>query len=88
MANPGDRFTYSHPEGKGFGEHVKADAGFGELSAEMTELDLKDGQPVEFVEPDADSGWPIIHWIDGVMIDRMTTIDPELFDLYFTPSGG
>lgn len=86
MAVPGERFIFAHPEGKGFGEHAKASAGFGELSAEMTELDLKDGQEVEFVDYDADSEWPIIHWIDGVMIDRHTTIDPETFESSFIPA--
>ena len=85
MAIPGEVFVYAHPEGKGYGEANKSDAGYGDLSAEMQELDLKDGQEVEFVDYDADSDWPIVHWIDGVMIDRMTTIDPDKFDTNFTP---
>jgi hypothetical protein len=85
MAVPGDRFIYTHPEGKGFGEHVKAEAGYGELSAEMTELDLKDGQNVTFLDYDADSEWPMIEWVDAVGIDRITTIEPGLFDSNFSP---
>lgn len=84
MATPGDKFVYMHPTGAGFGEAVKADAGFGELSAEMTELDLSDGTQVTFLEYDADSNWPIIQWVDGVGIDRITTIEPALFASYFT----
>jgi hypothetical protein len=85
MPAPGDRLVYSHPDGLGFGEDVKAKAGFGEITAEMKELDLKNGQEVEFFDYDADSGWPIIKWVDGVMIDRLTTIEPDIFDVNFIP---
>lgn len=84
MANPGDMFTYTHPEGAGFGEAARGEP----LSAEMTELDLKDGQNVEFLEYDAESDWPIIKWVDGIGIDRITTIDPDTFDANFIPVGG
>lgn len=85
MAIPGDKFVYAHPEGKGYGEASKSDAGFGELSAEMTELDLKDGQEVVFMDYDADSEWPVVEWVDGTGIDRITTIDPDIFDTNFVP---
>jgi hypothetical protein len=85
MASTGDKFAYGHADGMGFGEAAKADAGLGEITAEMTELDLKDGQEVEFMEYDADSGWPIIRWVDAVGIERITTIDPALFDSNFQP---
>lgn len=79
MANAGEKFTYTHAEGKGFGEAAKGDV----LTAEMAELDLKDGQEVIFLEYDADSDWPIVEWTDGTGIDRITTIDPVLFDSNF-----
>ena len=79
MASAGDKFTYVHPEEKGFGEQAKGDV----LTAEMAELDLKHGQEVTFLEYDADSGAPLIQWVDGVGIDRITTIDPIDFGLYF-----
>lgn len=79
----GQVYIYDHPQGLGFGEQVKVEAGFGELSAEMTELDLKDGQLVQVDDIDADSGWPVINWTDAVGIDRRTTIEPALFDTYF-----
>lgn len=81
----GDMYVYTHTEGKGYGEAVKADAGYGELSAEMIELDLKEGQEVSFLEYDADSGWPIVQWVDAVGINRITTIDPDIFDTNFIP---
>lgn len=80
----GGVFVYSHPEGKGYGEHNKSAAGFGDLSAEMMELDLKEGQEVTLLEYDADSGWPLVQWVDGTGIDRITTIDPDQFDTNFT----
>ncbi|HWI66851.1 MAG TPA: hypothetical protein VNS88_00485 [Nitrospiraceae bacterium] len=80
MASAGDKFIYDHPEGSGFGEQAKGES----LTAEMSELDLKNGQEVTFLEYDADSGSPIIEWVDGVGIDRITTVDPGDFDLYFT----
>ncbi len=82
----GARFFYAHPDGVGFGEAVKADGGFGEMTAEMRELDLKDGQEVRFIEYDADSGWPIVEWVDGTGIGRITTISPDIFDTNFVPA--
>jgi hypothetical protein len=81
MASTGDRFAYGHPTGAGFGEAAKGEA----LTAEMSELDLKDGQEVVFMEYDADSDWPIISWTDAVGIERITTVDPALFDSNFQP---
>ena len=80
----GDKYTFQHVSGAGFGEAARGEP----LSAEMTELDLKDGQEVEFLENDAESGWPIIQWTDGVGINRITTIDPELFESSFHEAGG
>lgn len=85
MAIPGNKYVYSHPSGAGFGEAVRADAGYGEISAEMSELDLKDGTEVTFLDYDADSEWPMIEWIDAVGINRITTIDPVAFDSNFNP---
>lgn len=81
MAIPGDKFVYSHPTGAGFGEAARGEP----LTAEMTELDLKDGQEVQFMGNDADSDWPIIQWVDGVGINRITTIDPVMYESNFTP---
>ena len=81
-AEPGDKYNYSHPEGAGFGKNALGQ----DLSAEMTELDMADGTPVTVLELDADSGWPLVQWVDAKGIDRITTIEPELFDLYFVPS--
>ena len=82
MAVPGDVFIYSHPEGAGFGEAARGVP----LTAEMTELDLNDGQEVTFMYYDAVSEWPIIVWVDGVGIDRITTIEPALFESSFQPA--
>jgi hypothetical protein len=77
----GDRYIYSHESGMGFGA-----AALGQpLTAEMTELDLKDGQEVIFLQNDDDSAWPIIEWTDAVGINRITTIDPALFESSFHP---
>lgn len=82
MASPGDKFIYTHPEEAGFGEAARGEV----LTAEMTELDLKHGQEVTFLEYDADSDWPLIEWVDGVGIDRITTIEPAVFDANFIPA--
>ena len=79
----GDMYVYTHVEGKGYGEAAKSDAGYGEATAEMTELDMKEGQEVSFIEYDADSGWPIVGWVDSTGVDRITTIDPDIFDTNF-----
>ena len=63
----------------GFGQHARASSGFGELSAEMTEIDLKDGQEVTYLGPDEETSWPMIEWVDGTGINRITTVDPELY---------
>lgn len=85
VANIGAKFIYSHPEGLGFGEHNKVDAGHGDQTAEMKELDLKDGQEVTLMEYDAESDWPLVEWTDGVGVNRITTIEPGYFDQYFQP---
>jgi len=79
MANAGDKFMYQPAHGAGYGEAALGQ----ELTAEMTELDLKPGTEVTFLEYDADSGWPLVQWVDGVGIDRITTIDPAVFDSDF-----
>lgn len=82
MANIGDTYIYSHPEGKGFGEHYKNDT----LTAEMTELDLHDGDEVVVMEFDADTDWILIQWTDSTGIGRITTVDPAFFDDHFIPA--
>ena len=81
-AQPGDKFNYDHPSGLGYGEHNKNESGFGELSAEMTELDLKDGMEVEFVDFDEATGWPIVKWTDTTGVLRHTTIEERYIDLF------
>lgn len=76
----GEKYLYSHPDGKGFGEHAKGDV----LTAEMAEIDLKDGTEVTLLEYDADLDWPIIEWVDGTGLGRITTVDPDLFDPFFS----
>ena len=84
MAESGEKYIYQHESGAGFGEVALGQP----LTAEMSELDLKDGQEVTFLQNDEDSGWPIIEWIDGVGINRITTVDPAMFEASFHPSGG
>lgn len=81
--NVGDKYVYNHHSGLGFGEHHKSDAGYGEITAEMRGLDLHDGQQVILFEMDADSGWPIIEWMDDTGLTRLTTVEPTFFDAYF-----
>jgi hypothetical protein len=80
-ATVGQPYIYDHPDNKGYGEHAKGDV----LTAEMAELDLKDGTPVFVIELDAESGWPLVDWTDSTGIYRITTIDPALFDDLFVP---
>lgn len=80
--NPGDKLIYDHADNLGFGEAARGQP----LTAEMTELDLKDGTEVTFLEYDAESGWPLVEWVDDVGIDRITTIDPAIFDTSFIPA--
>jgi hypothetical protein len=49
----------------------------------MHELDLVPGTEVTFLEYDADSEWPLVEWVDGVGIDRITTIEPDAFSSDF-----
>jgi hypothetical protein len=32
------------------------------------------------MQDDDDSGWPILQWVDDQGIDRITTIDPDVFN--------
>ena len=50
-----------------------------------TDRDLASGTNVILVEYDAESAWPIIEWIDGEGVTRLTTIDPVIFAEFFTP---
>jgi len=84
MSGPvmGDRFMYHNPDVFGYGEQAKG----GPLTSEMHDLDLRDGTEVQFIEFDADSGWPIVEWVDSTGLGRITTIDPVLFDNQFLPA--
>lgn len=81
-ATRGDAFIYNHPQDKGYGENALGQP----LTAEMTELDLKDGMNVTFLEYD-DAGWALVEWIDDKGLDRITAIDPTVFS-YFIPKAG
>ena len=84
MADIGSKYVYKHHGGLGFGEHHKQDAGYGEQTAEMTGLDIHHEQEVTLFDFDAESDWPIVEWMDDTGVTRLTTIDPEFFDAYFT----
>lgn len=81
-ANPGDKFIYAHPQDKGYGEHYKGEP----LTAEMTELDLKDGMDVTFMQYD-DEGWALVEWVDFKGLDRITAIDPAVFAYFISEPG-
>lgn len=82
----GDHYTYNHPDSLGYGEHHKAQAGLGDQTAEMQEIDLQDGMDTVYIGTDEDSGWPIVEWTDTVGINRITTIDQASFDQFFVPA--
>jgi hypothetical protein len=82
MPNKGDRFVYEPQHGTGFGHSARGE----ELTAEMTALDLAPGTEVSYLEDDQDSGWPLVEWVDSVNIDRITTIDPDIFRNDFIPA--
>jgi hypothetical protein len=82
-ANPGDLFLYQNPTGHGYGQSHKSD---NVLTAEMTALDLKDGQQVTFVEYNVDTDWPTISWTDTTGTPRITTIDPSEWSTLFNPA--
>jgi hypothetical protein len=77
--NPGDKLVYDPGHGHGYGHAAKGQ----ELTAEMTELDLKPGTEVTYMQDD-DEGWALVQWVDGVGIDRITAIDPDQFSSDFT----
>ena len=75
----GDKFVYSNPDGFGYGEQALGSR----QTSDMADIDLLDGTEVTFLEYDADSGWPLIEWVDSTGLGRITTIDPVLFDTQF-----
>lgn len=75
----GADYLYQPDHGQGFGAVAKGD----DLTAEMHELDLKPGAAVTVHAIDEDTGWPIVQWMDDVGIERLTTIDPEVFTADF-----
>lgn len=72
---PGDNVIYDPAHGQGFGENAIG----APITAEMSELDLKPGTTVLYLEDDADSAWPLIEWVDGKGLDRITTVEPNAF---------
>ena len=73
---------YSHPEGKGFGQH-HAEADHRELPAEMRDLDMADGTEVEHAGTDEDRNLVIVAWTDKAGDARRTSIGPDFFVTYF-----
>ena len=80
-AQEGYPYIYDHADDKGYGEHYRGEV----LTAEMTELDLKDGTPVFCIAIDEDTGWPLVDWTDDTGIYRITSVNPDDFDNLFTP---
>jgi hypothetical protein len=78
----GEKYIYHNPDVFGYGEQAAGGPG----TSEMSSLDLADGTEVTLLENDADSGWPIVEWVDSTGLGRITTIDPILFDTQFLPS--
>ncbi len=74
MANAGDKLTYQPEHGNGYGHNALGQ----ELTAEMTELDLKPGTEVTYMQDD-DEGWALVEWIDDKGLDRITAIEPDQF---------
>jgi hypothetical protein len=79
--NPGDRFVWDHPDGLGYGQMYHANQ---VLTAEMTELDIKNGQEVTYMQDD-DEGWRLVEWVDDQNVERITAIDRSSFQNYFNP---
>jgi hypothetical protein len=80
-------YTYSHPEGRGFGEH-HANASQRELPAEMRDLDMPSGTEVEHVATDEERGLEVVAWTDLSGDARRTSVDPEFFAAHFQPVQG
>jgi hypothetical protein len=76
-------YTYSHPEGKGFGQH-HAEAAGRELPAEMRDLDMASGTIAEQVGTDEDTGAVILAWTDSSGITRHTAVQPDFLAANFT----
>ena len=73
-AQVGDTYNYNPTHGNGYGHNAKGS----ELTAEMTELDLKPGTEVTYLQDD-DEGWALVEWVDGKDLDRITAIEPDQF---------
>lgn len=84
MSTPavGCRYQYSHTIG--LAEHHAS----GALSAEMAELDLHPGTEVTVHDVDVErGGLVLVEWADRGGNPRITSVDPELFEWAFTPTG-
>lgn len=77
--NPGDHYRWNHPQGFGYGQAAHADK---VLTAEMTKLDIKQGQEVIYMQDD-DAGWRLVEWTDDLGLPRITAIDRSSFQNYF-----
>lgn len=75
----GADYTYSPNHGNSFGKQHKGS----ELTAEMTELDLKPGTATTVLDIEADTGRILVEWIDDKEIGRITSIDQQEFNTDF-----
>ncbi len=79
-------YTYSHPEGKGLGQH-HAEAASRELPAEMRDLDMPSGTAVEHVATDEATGAVIVSWTDKGGVLRHSSVAPGFFAVHFKQDG-
>ena len=80
-------YTFDHPEGKGLGEHHGDEAGRA-ISAEMRDLDMPSGTPVEIAGTDEDTGAVIVAWTGKGGTLRHTAVQPDFFAEYFKQDEG
>lgn len=73
-----EAFRYRH--NVGYGELARGES----LDDDMAALDLVPDTEVELIAYDDGTDWPIVQWEDGTGNQRITTIDPDVFDTWFT----
>lgn len=73
-----EKFRYRH--NVGYGELARGES----LDPDMALLDLAPDTEVELIAFDDVTDWPIVEWEDQARNRRITTIDPDVFDTWFT----
>lgn len=76
-------YTHVYSHDRGYGQQAAERAGR-EHSAEMRDLDLAPGTPVEVTGTHEVNGHVIVAWTDQSGTARNTAIDPDFFDQHFT----